>query len=156
MLREQQQHYNNTSSNTMLISLFIQTATRRYFWKEHRREQLAQLKTKMYFCCKRHLSTRHTPAPDWKTQFLFSILTSQSYILISTPSQSLSHPAPWQIDPHNLVSQSLSKQWFQTAWKRRLSKDRCPTPAVSDHTTDQTGGNSHCKALLAPSLQHAI
>lgn len=139
-----------------MISLFIQTATRRYFWKEHRREQLAQLKKCIFVVAnKRHLSTRNTPAPDWKTQFLFSILTSQRYILISMPSQSLSHPAPWQIDPHNLVSQSLSKQWFQSAWKGRLKKDRYPTPAVSDHTTDQTGGNSHCKALLAPSLQHA-
>lgn len=127
------------------------------FWKEYKSVQFALLK-KMYLhsSTSRHLPQTHTFAPDFKIQYLLSILPFPTfhpnhhvqlvpfspYILISQPPQLIS------------VSLPISLFFFQPVWVQRTEnskKDRCAHPSWP--CTAQAVRNGHHKILLAASLK---
>lgn len=103
-----------------------------------------------------HLPQVHTLELYFKTQYLFSIITSPAFHpnlcvqLVPFSSYTLADQSP------HLISVSLSTLLFlfQPVWvqRRRESQERqvCIT---SDHAADQAVGNGHHKVLLAPTPQ---
>lgn len=111
----------------------------------------------------RPLPQAHTLELDFKIQYLFSIITSPAFIVISMSILSFSHPTPWQISLliwfqslclHCCSFSSLSGCKGEESHK----KDRCASPLTALQTKqwEMTITKSFWHQLRSLSLEQAV